>query len=71
LTPPADASAELCNALQSARGQLARHTDDGLVLPTDVGYRVTPLGQLFLRNLAMPLDRYLARQGNATFSRTV
>ncbi|MBW2527676.1 MAG: oxygen-independent coproporphyrinogen III oxidase [Deltaproteobacteria bacterium] len=71
LTPPAAASEELASALAAARVEIGRFVGDGLVEPTAVGYRVTPLGQLFLRNLAMPLDRYLPRQGGTTFSRTV
>lgn len=71
LTPPVEATDELERALSRAREALEPHADLGLVVPTGAGYRVTPLGQLFLRNLAMPLDRYLPRQTNATFSRTV
>jgi oxygen-independent coproporphyrinogen-3 oxidase len=34
---------------------------DGLVEPRENRWVVTPLGRLFLRNLAMPLDAYLGR----------
>jgi coproporphyrinogen III oxidase-like Fe-S oxidoreductase len=37
----------------------------------DDGWQVTPLGQLFVRNLAMAFDRYLPEQEGVTFSRTV
>ncbi|MBI4702233.1 MAG: oxygen-independent coproporphyrinogen III oxidase [Deltaproteobacteria bacterium] len=43
----------------------------GLVELVSGSCRVTPLGQLFLRNLAMPLDRYLSEQQGLAFSRTV
>lgn len=38
---------------------------------TDSGYHVTSLGQLFLRNLAMPFDRYLPKQQQVTYSTTI
>ena len=47
---------------------------DGLVELDDRGIRVTPIGRLFVRNVAMPFDAYLARQRAAQkpmFSRTV
>jgi oxygen-independent coproporphyrinogen-3 oxidase len=39
----------------------AQFVEDGLAERTSDGWRVTPLGRLFLRNLAMPLDAYLGR----------
>ncbi len=48
--------------------------DDGLCQFDDDGITVTDLGRLFVRNLAMPFDAYLARQrasGKPVFSRTV
>jgi oxygen-independent coproporphyrinogen-3 oxidase len=50
---------------------LGAFTSDGLVDRSPEGFRVTGLGQLFLRNLAMPFDRYLRAQDGALFSRTV
>jgi oxygen-independent coproporphyrinogen-3 oxidase len=47
---------------------------DGLIAVTPAALEVTPLGQLFVRNICMVFDRYLrARTGGATpvFSRTV
>ena len=47
---------------------------DGLISVTPAALEVTPLGQLFVRNICMVFDRYLrARTGGATpvFSRTV
>lgn len=60
-------TAELKAALESLRAYVA----DGLLIPTDNGFEVTELGQLFVRNLAMPFDRYLSQESAATFSRTV
>ncbi len=57
--------------------ELAPLEADGLVEVTPTSIRVTPLGQLFLRNVALPFDTYYrARQakggdGQKTFSRTV
>ncbi len=47
---------------------------DGLCTIDDDGIRVTALGRMFVRNLAMPFDAYLERQQQGTqpmFSRTV
>jgi len=57
--------------------ELAPLEADGLVELAPGSIRVTPLGQLFLRNVALPFDAYYrARQstggdGQRTFSRTV
>ena len=72
--PPAWASDEnpaLGAELREAAKALAPFEAEGLIVPSERGYRVTPLGQLFVRNLAMPFDRYLPKQGSTTFSRTV
>ncbi len=50
---------------------LAPYEQAGLVEPIAQGYRVTEVGQLFLRNLAMPFDRYLTEDNRKVFSRTV
>ena len=58
----------------SAIEALAPLTHDGLVEVDDRGIRVTPTGRLFVRNVAMPFDAYLAKQRAAKkpmFSRTV
>jgi oxygen-independent coproporphyrinogen III oxidase len=45
---------------------------DGLVEMSDAEIRATPLGRVFLRNLAMPFDAYLDRQlEKPIFSRTL
>jgi oxygen-independent coproporphyrinogen III oxidase len=45
---------------------------DGLVELTDDAVRATPLGRIFLRNLAMPFDAYLEKPSEKpVFSRTV
>jgi oxygen-independent coproporphyrinogen III oxidase len=62
--PPPDDLVEGLTAL----GALTR---EGLVDRSPDGFRVTGMGQLFLRNLAMPFDRYLCAQDAALFSRTV
>lgn len=71
---PAEASQSgngLETALRSALRSLAPFERDGLIIPRDGGYSITPLGQLFVRNLAMPFDRYLEGQTDVKFSRTV
>lgn len=56
--------------------ELRPMADDGLVLLEDDAIVVTPLGQVFLRNIALPFDAYTRRrretgEGTArTFSRT-
>jgi coproporphyrinogen III oxidase-like Fe-S oxidoreductase len=48
--------------------------EDGLVTFDGQVLRVTPLGQLLVRNVAMLFDAYLAKPGkdkSPTFSRTV
>lgn len=48
--------------------------DDGLVLLSEDEIRVTPLGRIFIRNLAMPFDRYLREQkmdSRPLFSKTL
>jgi oxygen-independent coproporphyrinogen-3 oxidase len=57
--------------LAEADGALQLHLREGLIVPENGGYQVTPLGQLFLRNLAMPFDRYLKPGQTPLFSRTV
>ena len=72
--PPAwarDENPTLGDELREAAKTLAPFEAEGLIVPSERGYRVTPLGQLFVRNLAMPFDRYLPKQGSTTFSRTV
>lgn len=53
--------------------KLGRFVDDGLVEPTEAGYRVTPTGRLVIRNIAMCFDRYIdgMRKSRPIFSRTV
>lgn len=52
---------------------LAPLAEDGLVRLTPEAIRVTPRGQILLRNVAMPFDAYLKRQepGSRQFSRTL
>lgn len=42
--------------------ELAAMREDGLVLLSENEIRVTPRGRIFIRNLAMPFDRYLREQ---------
>lgn len=57
--------------------ELAPMVADGLVEIGPTSIRVTPLGQLFLRNVALPFDAYYRERqargsdGQKTFSRTV
>ena len=58
----------------SAMAALAPLAKDGLIELDDRGIRVTPIGRLFVRNVAMPFDAYLEKQRQAKkpmFSRTV
>lgn len=71
----ADAVPGLQDELGAAMTALEPYLGHGLIeaLPAGEGpgYRVTELGRLFLRNLAMPFDRYLPDQQGVTFSKTV
>ena len=58
----------------SELAELRAMRDDGLVLLADDEIRVTPLGRIFIRNLAMPFDRYLHEQkmdARPLFSKTL
>lgn len=44
---------------------------DGLLAPTKDGYRVTDMGRLFIRNIAMTFDAYLKTPQKVKFSSTV
>ena len=55
-------------------GELAPMRDDGLVVLEREEIRVTPLGRIFIRNIAMPFDRYLHEQkmdSRPLFSKTL
>ena len=58
-------------------GELAELEDDGLVVLERDAIRLTALGQVFLRNVALPFDRYFrerrakGQDGKPTFSRTL
>jgi len=57
--------------------ELAPLEDDGLVARDADALRLTPLGQLFMRNVALPFDEYYRRRaargedGKGTFSKTL
>ena len=58
----------------SELAELRAMRDDGLVLLSDDEIRVTTLGRIFIRNLAMPFDRYLREQkmdSRPLFSKTL
>lgn len=61
----------LFDELKTAMESLRPYVNDGLIVPSAERFEITELGQLFVRNLAMPFDRYLSQQTAATFSRTV
>jgi oxygen-independent coproporphyrinogen-3 oxidase len=44
---------------------------EGLLVSDGNKIGITPLGQLFLRNIAMPFDRYLSTQTSSAFSKTI
>lgn len=63
-----------CERYQTALQALAPFEQDGLIELDAKGIRVTPLGRLFVRNVAMPFDAYLEQLRSAKkpmFSRTV
>jgi oxygen-independent coproporphyrinogen-3 oxidase len=57
--------------LNDAMSNLSIYENEGLIVPENGGYKITSLGQLFLRNIAMPFDRYLPEDSTTKFSRTV
>jgi oxygen-independent coproporphyrinogen-3 oxidase len=57
--------------VEPAMRQMEAFVRDGLLVENGAGYRVTELGRLFLRNIAMPFDRYLPAAPPATFSKAV
>jgi len=58
-------------------GELGALADDGLVVLERDAIRLTALGQMFMRNVALPFDRYFrerrakGQDGKPTFSRTL
>ncbi len=68
---PAGENDEYHRILDKAADGLEPYVREGLIVPENGGYQVTPLGQLFLRNLAMPFDRYLDPGKGPVFSRTI
>lgn len=63
--------AEHAGAFEEARSALREHERGGLVEITGTRVEVTPLGRLFVRNLAMAFDAYLGAASGPTYSRTV
>jgi oxygen-independent coproporphyrinogen-3 oxidase len=58
--------------LSSGIAQLEPLINDGFVTRVESGYRVTPLGKLFLRNIAMPFDAYITGvPTEGKFSKTI
>ena len=66
---------DLASRFAAELARLATFEEDGLVArESDGGFRVTPLGRFFLRNVAMVFDAYLPGQrgaGRPMFSRTL
>lgn len=63
---------EIIQSLGESFDSLKPFAVEGLIEETgEYTYRVTELGRLFLRNLAMSFDQYLPKQGAVPFSRTV
>ena len=59
-------------AFRNELAALAGPAADGLVEVDGSGVHVLPRGRVFIRNLCMPFDSYLAREkGTAVYSRTV
>ncbi len=44
---------------------------DGLIRRTTLGFKVTPEGRFFIRNIAMRFDAYLPKETERRFSRTI
>lgn len=63
----------LTERIPDLRPRLAPFVEDGLLVPDGEDYRVTPLGRLFLRVIAMSFDAYLPEPDleRPMFSRTV
>ena len=63
----------LTERVPDLQARLAPFVDDGLLVPEDSAFRVTPLGRLFLRVIAMSFDGYLPEPDpeRPKFSRTV
>ncbi len=64
-------NARTIDNLKRSLDELRHFEDEGLIVPDVEGFTITPLGQLFLRNIAMPFDRYLSRESAAAFSKTI
>lgn len=66
---------EFHSYFESDLDRLQKHAEEGLVAIDEAGIQATPMGQLFVRNLAMCFDRYWyerhAGSGAPVFSRTV
>ncbi|MCB1049170.1 MAG: oxygen-independent coproporphyrinogen III oxidase [Acidobacteria bacterium] len=54
-----------------AREQLEDMADDGLLTRMDGGYRITFLGRMLIRNVAMVFDRYVEPIAAAKYSKTI
>jgi oxygen-independent coproporphyrinogen-3 oxidase len=58
--------------LSAGLNEMEPMIEDGFLHREDSVYRVTPLGKLFLRNIAMPFDAYLGdAPGDGKFSKTI
>lgn len=64
---------ETLTALENAMTTLKPFEKEGLIQPYQdgQGYHITTLGRLFVRNLAIPFDRYLPEQTQVKFSRVI
>ncbi|UCC81121.1 MAG: oxygen-independent coproporphyrinogen III oxidase [Candidatus Zixiibacteriota bacterium] len=64
-------NSETVDDLRKSMNKIRHFEDEGLIVPDGEGFTITPLGQLFLRNIAMPFDRYLSKESAAAFSKTI
>ncbi len=56
----------------SELNNLTRFSRDGFLRFTDSGFQITPLGRLFVRNIAMEFDQYLNKKTHKrSYSRTI
>ena len=56
---------------EKAWSELEQFANEGLVNLNSKKIKLTSLGMLFTRNMAMPFDRYLQENGSHNFSKTV
>lgn len=67
----ADSGIDFRSYFASALIALRESEEDGLIEVSDSGLQVTEVGRFFVRNIAMPFDRYHAPASTPTYSKTI